>query len=183
VDGNCERLLNQPPEAHVPDRWGAIVREHAPIVLGTACRILGNSADAEDVAQEVFLEAFRKWQHRPDDQWTPLLRRLATCRALDRRRRRKLSMEVAEVTEIPSSDVGPTEVAVAREMTSVLLRALEQLPHREAEVFCLRYFEDLNNSEIAAVLRIKPGAVATAICKARTKLDDRLARVLKGDLK
>jgi RNA polymerase sigma-70 factor, ECF subfamily len=150
-------------------------------MLGIAWRILGHTADAEDVAQDVFLEAYRKWAGRPDAEWTNLLRRLTVCRALDRKRLRKPTVDSVEIAEIASDAPGPTEFAVASELTLLLRQAIGDLPRREAEVFCLRYFEDQSHAEIAAILGIKPGAVATALCKARAKLEQRLGKVLKED--
>src|SRR5262249_49928489 len=158
-------------EQIVQDCWEAIVREHAPIVFGAAWRILGHAADAEDVAQEVFFEAFRKWQLQPDTHWTGLFRRLAVCRALDYRRKRKATVRLTDFAEVPGTANNPTRVAVVNELVLLLRKAVDQLPRQQAAVFCLRYFEDLNSNEIAAALGIKPGAVATALSKARTKLE------------
>jgi RNA polymerase sigma-70 factor, ECF subfamily len=179
IDGGSKRPRHQPSENRVSDRWEAIVREHAPTVLGTAWRILGHAAEAEDIAQEVFLEAYSKWNDRPVSQWACLLKRIAVCRSLDRRRRRKPAAGSAPLAEISSGEPGPIEVAVARELTVLLRQAIDKLPQREAEVFCLRYFEALNHSEIAMALDIKPRAVATALYKARTKLEQELEHVLK----
>jgi RNA polymerase sigma-70 factor (ECF subfamily) len=165
----------------VPERWETIVHEHAPAVLGAAWRILGHAADAEDVTQEVFLEAYRKWKYRADDEWVGLLRRMAACRAIDRRRRRRPSAGSDELAEVAARGPGQAEIAVAGELICLLRKAIDQLPPREAEVFCLRYFEELTNAEISAALRMKPGAVAAALCKARAKLEQRLGKVLKGD--
>lgn len=49
--------------------WNEIVQRNAAKVLNAALRVLGNLADAEDVSQEVFTEAFRKWNHVPEQQW------------------------------------------------------------------------------------------------------------------
>jgi len=165
----------------VPEPWETIVRQYAPMVVSAAWRILGHAADAEDVAQEVFLEAYRNWNGHTDMQWTGLFKRLAVCRALDRRRRRKL-FETAELTEIPSPQAGPMQTAASRESVAILRHAVGDLSLREAEVFCLRYFEDQSPSEIARALAIKPGAVATALSKARAKLQERLKPVLKEEL-
>jgi RNA polymerase sigma-70 factor, ECF subfamily len=165
----------------VPERWETIVHEHAPAVLGAAWRILGHAADAEDVTQEVFLQAYRKWKFRPDDEWLGLLRRMAVCRALDHRRRRRPSAGPDELTEVAARGPGPTEIAVAGELACIVRQALDRLPRREAEVFCLRYFEELNHAEIAAALQMKPGAVAAALFKARAKLERHLKLVWKGD--
>ena len=70
--------------------WERIVRDHGPLVYGTAWRILGHAADTEDVVQEVFIEANRIRLTRTVRQWPGLLRRLAACRALDRLRQRKI---------------------------------------------------------------------------------------------
>jgi RNA polymerase sigma-70 factor, ECF subfamily len=129
----------------------------------------------------VFLEAYRKWDGRPAADWTKLLKRLTVYRALDRRRLRKPALNSVAMAEIVSHAAGPTEAAAASELTLLLPRAIDELPHREAEVFCLYYFEDQSHAEIAAILGIKPGAVATAFCKARAKLEQRLGPVLKGD--
>jgi RNA polymerase sigma-70 factor, ECF subfamily len=163
------------------DRWNTIVQEHAANVLRTAWRILGHTADAEDVAQDVFLEAYRKWDGRPDAEWTNLLRRLTVFRALDLKRLRKPAVDSFEMAELASDASGPTEIAVASELTVLLRLAINDLPSREAEVFCLRYFDDQSYAEIAVILGINPGAAAAALCKARAKLEQRLGRVLKGD--
>ena len=60
----------------VPD-WNCIVREHGPMVFGTAWRVLGHVADCEDVVQEVFLQAHCLRQKEAVRNWPGLLRWLA----------------------------------------------------------------------------------------------------------
>jgi len=165
----------------VPDCWDTLVREHAAGVLGAACRVLGNTADAEEVSQEVFLEAFQKWRRRDDIRWQFALRRLAVYRALDRRRRRKFTASSEKLVSVPGREPGPVDTAVAVELGELLRLELDRLPPREAEVFCLRHFEGLEHAEIAEALEIKPGAVAAALCKARAKLSERLKCAARGD--
>jgi len=69
---------------------------------------------------------------------------------------------------------GPEETVLERELAERLRQAVARLPGREAEVFCLRYFEDLSYQQIAEALDINPGAVATALHKARVKLETML---------
>jgi RNA polymerase sigma-70 factor (ECF subfamily) len=154
--------------------WNGLVREHGRAVFGAAWRILGHAADAEDVVQEVFLEAQQLGNSRPVETWQPLLRQIATFRALDKLRRRKESVPLDSVA-IAARDHTPEAVAVGNELETRLRQALARLPDREAQVFCLRYFEDASYEQIARSLQISPGAAATALHKAREKLKSLLA--------
>jgi RNA polymerase sigma-70 factor (ECF subfamily) len=153
--------------------WDRIVREHGPVVFATAWRILGHAADTEDVVQEVFLQAHQMQQTEEVRCWEALLRRLASCRALDRLRQRRNTVSL-EGLALPSRAGGPQEQVIERELATRLRQAVARLPHREATVFCLRYFEDLSYESIAESLQISVGAVATALHKARTRLESLL---------
>lgn len=93
----------------------------------------------------------------------------ATCRAVDvlRKRRKTRPLEVD-----PPASVGgePETAAIGAELETRLREAIARLPARQAEVFSLYYFSDLPNSQIAAVLGIRPGAAAVALHKARARL-------------
>ena len=160
--------------------WNAIVRDHGPAVFGSAWRILGQPADAEDVTQEVFLEAYRLHRAQTVHNWAGLLRRLAVCRALDRIRRRRPTLSI-DGLPLASSNASPELNAMAAELAERLPEAIGRLPEREGEVFCLRYFEDLSNQQIAETLDMLPGAVAVALHKARAKLEALLQPPIKGE--
>lgn len=159
--------------------WDRIVREHGPLVYATAKRILGNAADAEDVSQEVLIEALRLTQTRPVRLEAGLLRRLAACRAIDRLRLRR-NIQPIHGMAVRDFSPGPAETAAARELAERLRQALCQLPTREAEVFALRYFEDQSYQQIADSLEMQPNAVAQALHKARAKLESLLSEASKG---
>ena len=159
--------------------WDRIVREHGPVVFATAWRILGHRADTEDVVQEVFLQAHQMQQSSPVRCWEALLRRLAACRALDRLRQRRYTVPLDGLS-VPSPAEGPEDVALGRELASRLRQALARLPRREATVFCLRYFDDLSYEHIAETLQISTGAVATALHKARNRLESLLLEATRG---
>jgi RNA polymerase sigma-70 factor (ECF subfamily) len=150
--------------------WDRLVREHGPVVYATAWRILGHAADTEDVVQEVFLQAHQMQLAQEVRCWQALLRRLAACRALDRLRQRRYLVPLDGLS-LPTTADDPEAIAVERELAVRLRQAISQLPRREATVFCLRYFDDLSYEEIAETLQISPGAVATALHKARARLE------------
>jgi RNA polymerase sigma-70 factor (ECF subfamily) len=159
--------------------WPRIVREHGPLVFGTAWRILGHLADTEDVVQEVFLQAFVLQQTQTIRHWAGWLRRLAACRALDRLRQRRPFVSLDELTLSDTGDA-PEAAAMEGELRDRLRQAVAELPPREAEVFCLRYFEELTYEQIAGLLGIHRGAVAAALHKARCKLEASLLEAVKG---
>jgi RNA polymerase sigma-70 factor (ECF subfamily) len=160
--------------------WDRIVREHGPLVFATAWRILGHTADTEDVVQEVFLQVHQMLQTRPVRSWIGLLRRLAACRALDRLRQRRHTVSLEGLAVASSSD-NPEAVAMEHELAERLRQAIARLPRREGAVFCLRYFDDLSYQQIAETLHMRAGAVATALYKARTKLETLLLEAVPGE--
>jgi RNA polymerase sigma-70 factor, ECF subfamily len=149
--------------------WDQIVGEHGPIVVRLARRILGPGPDAEDVVQQVFLEAFQLRQKQEVGNWPGLLRKVATRRALDRLRGRRRT-EPLDGLECADAGSSPHETAVARELAERLREAIAQLPDGQAAVFSLRYFNELSYDEIAQALGIEPSAVGMALHKARLKL-------------
>lgn len=158
----------------MPD-WEQIVDGHAETVFRIAYRILGTTSDAEDVAQDVFTEAFEVRQKQPVENWTGLLRRLATVRSIDRLRRRRPVARLDEAQSASRDD--PVNEASARELGEWLRTAIGKLPEQQAAVFSLTYFEQLSRSEIACSLNIAPEAVSTALYKARQTLQSRLPAI------
>lgn len=162
--------------------WDEVVRQHGAAVSRTAIRILGRSADVDDVCQEVFFEAYRFQQSSRVENWGAFLCRLATMRSLDRLRRLRPSTSLTG-SEISSRDDSPLDAAIAGELAAKLRDALAQLPQQQGAVFSLRYLESMTNGEIADTLGITCSAVSTALFKARTGLAALLNNVTQGDVK
>lgn len=156
----------------MPD-WESIVRMHGPMAFDTAWRLLGNAADAEEVAQDALLDAFRLHAQRTITNWGGLLRHLAVRRAIDRLRTRTPLQPFACEPLAAESDQ-PEAVAIERELAERLRWAITRLPDREAGVFSLRYLGEMTNAEIARTLGITAGAVGVALHKARARLRELL---------
>jgi RNA polymerase sigma-70 factor (ECF subfamily) len=150
--------------------WNALIDEYGPMVVRVSWRILGHGADVEDNVQEVFFEAFRFHKRKTVRHWGGLLRRLATIGALAKLRRRRHASSLDVVAQ-PACESPPEENLIAREMEARLRGAVAALPEREGAVFSLRCFEGLGLPEIAATLGIKYSAAATALSRARAKLE------------
>ncbi len=150
---------------------------HAGRVLWLARRILDNSGDAEDIVQEVFLQAWNQ-RHRYDETrgavvtWLLLI---ARSRALDRVRAARARVDAAAVrVEAASSLSSVTADPLMRIRVRV---ALASLPAAQRLVLELAYFGGYTHSEIATLLTQPLGTIKTRIRLAMRKLRDGLAGV------
>ena len=154
--------------------WQLIIEEHGPAVWRTAYRLLGNSADAADCFQETFVSALQFSRRRRVRNFSALLIRLATARAIDQLRRRfrraNFSSALADSPDVPNTNPGPVQAAQGQELTDRLRDSLSKLSSREAQTFCLRYMNDLNYREIADELGITTNAAGVLLHRARAKL-------------
>lgn len=149
---------------------------HARAIYSLAVRILSDAAEAEDVVQDVFTQAWRQ-AARYDPARAPVvgwLLVITRARALDRLRRRS-SRIVA--TDIDSSTPHPRTpepsqeaLAITAEQAERLRGALGTLPDGQREAIELAYYEGLSQSDIADRLRQPLGTIKTRIRTALLKL-------------
>ena len=165
--------------------WDRLLEQHGPMVWRTSYRLLGSAEDAQDCLQDTFLSALKLSRREPVKNWPGLLRRLATSRALDRLRRRvrrqesqTTQVDVSTLPRIAAAD--PVQAAEAEELASRLREALGQLPPRQAEVFVLRFLEEMKYREIAEVLGLDTNAVSALLHDARARLRAALDGYLTG---
>ena len=162
--------------------WDALLERHGEMVFAISWRILRNASDVEDNVQDVFLQAFVLQQRQTIRHWRGLMRRLATLSALARLRRRKQDVRLDEVSPPIAREGSPDEQAIGKEVTAMLRDAVAELPPREGAVFWLRYIERLTIDEIAESLGVKYQAAATALSRARSKLETVYQESLAEDM-
>lgn len=154
--------------------WETVVSQHAAAIRRTACRLVGNHADAWDCVQETFLEAVKIDRREPVRNWSALLRHLATVRALDllrrRSRQRRRCNSAVDPAQVISRATSPSGHAEAHELADRLRVAVGQLPRRQAEVFCLICFEQMTTEEVAERMNISPTATRMLLSRARGRL-------------
>jgi RNA polymerase sigma-70 factor (ECF subfamily) len=159
---------------------GQLFEEHQARIFRAAFRILGNTTDAEDVLQQVFLRIVRR--DVPGDQAGNLdayLYRSAINAALDlgRSRWRRSSVPLADAAAQDRTSASGTE---AYEIRNWLRQALHVLSGRQAEIFVLRYLEGYENREIAEMLATSQAVVAVSLFRARAQLKKELRRLTGG---
>jgi RNA polymerase sigma-70 factor, ECF subfamily len=145
-----------------------VVRERETQVLRTAFRILGNWADAEDVAQEVFLRLHRHGLEFANDGavggW---LYRVTVNLCVDRTRSARVSQELPELV---SRDRSAEAAVLMAEKELRLMAALALLPAKERAAVVLREIEGLSTAEVAAALGSSEVTVRSQISKALVRL-------------
>ena len=152
--------------------WDRVLAEHGATVWRTASRLLGPTPDAEDCVQETFVSAVQLARRERIRHWGGTLRHLATARALDLLRKRSRSPRPGELTAEPAAppNAHPAALAEANELAQRLRAAMARLAPRQAEVFALRFLEDMSYRQIAEALGIRAGAVSVLLHDARQRL-------------
>ena len=173
------------PEIETAGWLESIYRQDASVVLQTAYRVTGKVEDAEDVLQTVFARLANR--DRPPDFSTgsrAYLRRAATNAALDivqsRYARSGVSLEVTGEDVERDPGPAPDRQHHGRELQQQLRRALSKISRRGAEIFVLRYFEGLDNTEIAKQLDTSTNTVAVTLHRARALIKDEMAPFMGG---
>lgn len=145
---------------------------HLKSMTAVAQRILGNAAEADEMAQEAFL---RLWRHAP--KWDPSgtgsvktwLSRVVTNLCLDTlRRRRSTPLEDADEVEDPSQ--GPFETLRQEEQQCVVQKILLSLPERQRIAIVFAYFEEMSGQDIAEAMGISVGAVESLLVRGKEGL-------------
>ena len=155
------------------------LREYQRPILRLCYRMLGNLADAQDVAQEVFLRVYRhRGELSADRSPSPWLYRIAVNACRDRHRASRPAINVDDAQL--ASHGSPEADAQSDQMRRFLMAALETLPEKERQALVLRDLEGLSALETAEILGSTETTVRTQASKARAKLrvwfDARLGR-------
>ena len=168
----------------VQPRLSDLFGMHHRRVLLAAYRITGSMADAEDVAQSVFLRLASADQLAVTNAGSYLYR-AAINGALDllRGRSRASSESLDAAAHVAAEGRGsrPEAEAARSELVQWLRRALGELSPRAAEMFTMRYVEELDNREIAALMHTSQAVVAVTLHNARAKLKKRLKEMERGN--
>jgi RNA polymerase sigma-70 factor (ECF subfamily) len=145
-------------------------REHYPAVVRIACGVVGDPQTAQDVAQDVFIDAFRRFPEPDGSEHAPAWVRVAAAHAglnaIRGERRRDRRQQLSGVDVAPA---GPEETVLDRESRIEVRQALARLPRRSATVLVLRH-SGLSYAEVADAMSVKVGHVGTMLRRAESAL-------------
>lgn len=179
-DDTVESCTDEALVARVADgdrrAYGLLVDRHLDRTVTIARRILGNQADAEDVAQEAFL---RLWRHadRFDERaakFATWFYRVTTNLCLDRTRRTPMAPLEAAGDPVDATP-GQEDALADRRTRAAVAGAVAELPDRLRAAVTLTYEAGLSNAEAAKALDISVKALESLLVRARRTLREKLA--------
>jgi RNA polymerase sigma-70 factor (ECF subfamily) len=149
---------------------------HAAAVYGIAMRITNDQGVAEDIAQEVFVELWRR-PERYDPERTRLrswLCMIARRRAIDWLRRRGTQDHYAHMLVEPTVTDGVEEDVVSASVAKQVRSAVEELPAQHREVIVLAYYHGLTYREVAKALDLPEGTAKSRLRSGLRRIADTL---------
>ena len=167
-----------------PEAFGPVVERYQDAVFGIALARLRDFHEAEDTAQEVFVQAFECLGNLSDPKrlgaW---LRSITIHRSIDRLRRRREAVDVDESGEPASHSPMPHEELARRELRDGVLAAIGRLSKTQRETTTLFYINGYSIEEVAAIQEVPAGTVKWRLHDARTKLKEEMMAMVEDVLK
>ena len=151
------------PTLRLAGDLGEVFQEHRAELVRLAAFILGDKDSGEDVVQDVFARMHQRG-HATDGELLPYLRAAVVNSCRSALRRRLLIRRHAE-RHSPCPPLTAEEAAMLSEDRRQVLAALAALPPRRREVLVLRFYLELSEAEIAAMLGISPGTVKSTTAR------------------
>jgi len=159
------------------DDFDVLVREHQQRIYRLLLSILRDPEAAETLTQDCFVRAFQGWSSfRGEAQASTWLTRIAINLARDFMRNRRLmfwrrvSQKGEDASELagvlPDRRSSAEQQLLSRERLDAVWKAVEKLSMRQRTIFVLRFVEEMENEEIAAVLGLRPATVRLHLFRA-----------------
>ena len=178
-------------QANEDAAYDELVRSYSGSIYHVAYRMLGDSAEASDVVQEIFLKVFRNISgFKGEAALKTWIFRIAFSEILNRLRwwKRRHKYATVSLDEEPNGkpatefaiESGPTpeEALQSKEREVAIQHALRRLSHDHRSIIVLRDIEGFSYNEIADVLGVSAGTVKSRLARARADLKQALMRYL-----
>jgi RNA polymerase sigma-70 factor, ECF subfamily len=165
--------------------FAELVQRYQDPVYGMTLRFVRSARDAEDIAQEAFLRAYRGLDgFKGDAQFSTWLYRIAwnLCADWLRRNRKpgRATLAIDDATGIADGRLGLEEELLAAEQRREVRQALDRLDEKYRSVLILLYYQRLTYDQIAGILDVPLKTVETRLYRARKLLKDLLQRAGVG---
>ncbi|HET9431267.1 MAG TPA: RNA polymerase sigma factor [Chitinophagaceae bacterium] len=176
-----ERLLVEQLKQGDETAFRTIVETWQDMVYNTAYGIVQNAEDAEDIAQDTFVQVYQSiGTFKGESKFSTWLYRITVAKALDHERKKKrkkrfafvksLFGEESQVIVNPPDFNHPGVVLDKKENAAVLFKSIRQLPEKQRIAFTLHKVEGLSYQEVSEVMRTSISSVESLIHRAKTNL-------------
>jgi RNA polymerase sigma-70 factor (ECF subfamily) len=158
-----------------------LMRRYKHPVVNFVFRMLGNAADADDVAQDVFVRVHQKLNtYRPATKFSTWLFALARNAAIDHLRwRARHPVESMESAPEISASSGTVEAVDAREIGALISAEVAKLPEDQRTALVLSEYQGMSHAEIGAIMRCSEKSVESRLYRARQTLREGLRPLLE----
>lgn len=162
---------------HARDRTllTTLVRDLSPRISASIRRYALSDEDAHELLQDCWVQILDRldaFKHRGSfTAWAiAVSRNVGRTRLRRSRRGRKRTVALDDVAKVPSDELDPLELAMARREREIVFDAVASLPDRERDAIVLRLFEGRSTQESAEILGVAPGAVRNILQRAMYRL-------------
>lgn len=159
-----------------------LLRRYKNPLYRFSLRLVGNDAEAQDIAQEVFLRLHQhRYEYRPIGKFSTWIFGIAHNIAVSHLRKSsrfvlwpRREEDPDQMMDFQNTDPSPEEIVADNEVNVAVKRCIQSLPFLQREALILREYENLDYEEIARILKKSLGTVKTLIHRARLQLKDKL---------
>ncbi|HXK61799.1 MAG TPA: sigma-70 family RNA polymerase sigma factor [Acidobacteriota bacterium] len=164
--------------------WEALVRKYQGRVYSVAFHYVGNTEDARDLAQEIFVKLYHMLPHIESEALLPWMIRVARNASIDFLRRKSArppghDIAAEDMRNLPTHEPSPEEWCERDDQRRLVYRALTKLTHLNREIIILKEIQGMSIESIASLLGIPIGTVKSRSNRARIELAE-VILTLKG---
>ena len=157
--------------------FGILVQKYYGVVYGIAFHFLKNFDDAQDITQDVFIEAFQKLEKLKDHtRFSAWLRGITVnlCKMQIRKHRETVPIDTLanESQILQNSTLTPAEEFEIKEIKNTVMKIINSLPEKDRLIVTLYYMDDLSYQEIASFLSLSVPVVKVRMFRAKRKLKE-----------
>ena len=170
------------------EKYRFIVEKYRQMVFRTCIGFLHNKDDADDLTQDVFIQAYQSLQRfKGDSAFSTWLYRIAVNASLNKIRKSPLKLMIQKIENLTGSRSGsdvypiipdeddPEKILLRQEHVEWIQKALEQLPENQRTAIVLSKYDDLSQKEIAEIMKTTEGAVEALLQRAKKNLREKLS--------
>jgi len=175
------------------DRFRILVEQHQQMVFRTCMGFVHNREDAEDLAQDVFVQAYRSLSgFKGESAFSTWIYRIAVNASLNKIRKSSRNSVFQRLDALFGQDrnkelslpldspENPEEILIKEEYAVWIRKALDSLPDNQKTAVILSKYDDLPQKEIAEIMNLTEGAVVALLPRAKKNLREKLSSIRKN---